>query len=85
MEGRYVLGVDGGTEGLRAGLFDLAGTPLAFAATPYETRFPQPGWAEQQPQDWWVALGESVRKCVQAAGVDAGSIAALALDCGTQR
>lgn len=80
MEGRYVLGVDGGTEGLRAGLFDLAGTPLAFAATPYETRFPQPGWAEQQPQDWWVALGESVRKCVQAAGVDAGSIAALALD-----
>ena len=43
MEGRYVLGVDGGTEGLRAGLFDLAGTPLAFAATPYETRFPQPG------------------------------------------
>ncbi len=78
--GRYVLGIDGGTEGLRAGLFDLEGAPLAFASTPYETRFPQPGWAEQQPRDWWAALGESVRSCVRAAAVDARDIAALALD-----
>jgi FGGY-family pentulose kinase len=80
MAAKYVLGVDGGTEGLRAGLFDLAGAPLAFASTAYDTMFPQPGWAEQQPRDWWQALGESVRKCVQAAGIDATAIAALAVD-----
>ena len=32
MAGPYVIGVDGGTEGLRAGVFDLTGAPLAFAA-----------------------------------------------------
>jgi ribulose kinase len=30
----YVIGVDVGTEGVRVGVFDLAGTPLAFASEP---------------------------------------------------
>ncbi len=80
MPGPYVIGVDGGTESLRAGVFDLAGTPLAFAASPYETTFPHPGWAEQDPADWWRALGEAVRGVVAEAGVAAADIAALALD-----
>ena len=42
----YLLGVDGGTESLRAGIFDLDGAMISSAATPYETRFPHPGWAE---------------------------------------
>lgn len=43
----YVVGVDGGTEGIRAGVFDLEGNALAFASTSYSTNFPKPGWAEQ--------------------------------------
>lgn len=43
----YVIGVDGGTEGIRAGVFDTEGNALAFASCSYETTFPQPGWAEQ--------------------------------------
>ncbi|MEC7843079.1 MAG: FGGY family carbohydrate kinase, partial [Candidatus Latescibacterota bacterium] len=44
-----VIGVDGGTESLRVAVFDLEGHPMAFASTAYETRFPHPGWAEQDP------------------------------------
>ncbi len=80
MSGPYVIGVDGGTEGLRAGVFDLAGHPLAFAATAYETRFPAPGWAEQAPADWWRAMGASVRAALGAAGVGADAVAAIAVD-----
>ena len=80
MAGPYLIGVDGGTEGLRAGIFDLSGTPLGFAATPYKTEFPQPGWAEQDPRDWWRALGHSVRQVVAEAGVAPTDIAAIALD-----
>ena len=47
-----LAGVDGGTESIRAGVFDLAGTPLSFASHPYPTAFPHPGWAEQDPADW---------------------------------
>ena len=43
----YVVGVDGGTEGIRAGIFDTEGKALAFASCPYGTKFPRPGWAEQ--------------------------------------
>ncbi len=69
MSGRYVIGIDGGTESIRAGVFDLAGKPLAFASTPYKTDFPKPGWAEQNPLDWWAGAGSSVRKAVAEAAL----------------
>lgn len=53
MGAKYVIGVDGGTESLRAGVFDLTGKPVAMASAPYVTSFPQPSWAEQKPSDWW--------------------------------
>src|SRR5215475_3288045 len=77
---RYVIGIDGGTEGLRAAVVDLEGTVLAMAASPYETRFPHPAWAEQDPADWWRALGIAVRGAVAQAGVKAGDVAAIGLD-----
>jgi ribulokinase len=80
MSGRYVIGVDGGTESLRAGVFDLKGKPLAFAASPYGTNFPQPSWAEQDPEHWWRALGLAVRQAVQDAKVRPDEISAIALD-----
>ncbi len=76
----YVIGVDGGTESLRAFVFDLEGRPLASRATPYETQFPQPSWAEQEPEDWWRAVGESVRGALAGAGIDAAQVLALCVD-----
>ena len=80
MEKPYLIGVDGGTESLRAGVFDIQGRPLAFAAAAYKTRFPHPGWAEQDPADWWRALGQAVREAVELAGVNGLEIAAMAVD-----
>lgn len=73
-------GVDGGTESLRAGVFDAAGTPLSFASAPYPTAFPAPGWAEQRPADWWTALGVAVKEAAASAGVPPADIAALCVD-----
>lgn len=80
MTGQYFVGIDGGTESIRAGVFDAAGTPLAFAATAYETNFPRPGWAEQNPADWWDALGRSVRKAVADSGIANSEISAICAD-----
>lgn len=76
----YVIGVDGGTESIRAGVFDLSGRPLAFASTPYKTDFPHPAWAEQNPQDWWNGLGLSVRKALAEAGVRKEDVVGLSVD-----
>jgi len=35
MSKKYLLGVDGGKKVTRAGIFDISGTPLAFASTLY--------------------------------------------------
>jgi FGGY-family pentulose kinase len=75
-----VLGIDAGTGGLRAGLFDLAGTPLGIADRAYTTTYPQPGWAEQSPHDWWDALVGAVRDVVASSGVDAHRVIGLAVD-----
>jgi ribulokinase len=80
MAERCVIGVDGGTESLRAGVFDLRGRPRAFASSAYPTNFPRPGWAEQNPDDWWRALGAAVRRAVHDAGVRPGEVAGLAVD-----
>ena len=80
MSKKYLLGVDGGTEGLRAGIFDVFGTSLAYASTSYPTQFPAPSWAEQDPNDWWDALGKSVRKAISDSGISVDQIAAMAVD-----
>jgi ribulokinase len=76
----YVIGVDGGTESIRAFVFDLAGTPLASVATPYRTDFPHPSWAEQNPEDWWAAMGQSVKGAVAQSGVSPADIIAMSVD-----
>ncbi|WP_102108979.1 FGGY-family carbohydrate kinase [Oceaniglobus roseus] len=76
----HVIGIDGGTEGLRAHVFDLTGRSLGTARTAYDTVFPAPGLAEQAPEDWWRACGEAVRGAVADAGVDPASITALCAD-----
>lgn len=80
MTGRYLIGVDGGTESLRAGVFDLSGRPLAFAASSYQTDYPRPAWAEQDPEDWWRAMGIAVRQACAEAGVSGTDVAALCVD-----
>jgi ribulokinase len=80
MQKKYVIGVDGGTESLRAGIFDLSGNPLAFASVTYPTNFLVPGWAEQNPEDWWNALGGAVRQAVVEAKVSKQEILGLCLD-----
>jgi ribulose kinase len=77
---KYVLGVDGGTESIRCGVFDLTGQPIGFASTPYKTHFPEPGWAEQTPEDWWNGIVCSVRKVLEETKIPQESIISLGLD-----
>jgi FGGY-family pentulose kinase len=70
----YVLSIDAGTEAVKAGLFDLQGNLLSVAAKNYPTYFPRPGWAEQDPADWWTSLVIAVRECTQKVNVSLNEI-----------
>lgn len=75
----YMIGLDGGTEGLRVGIFDSAGKPLVFVRTAYDTDFVRPGWAEQNPEDWWLATVTGIRKAMAHIGAHGSDIAAIAV------
>src|SRR5262245_33081590 len=50
------LGLDLGTSGLKALVLDGACRVIASATCPYSLYRPRPGWAEQDPEDWWGAV-----------------------------
>jgi FGGY-family pentulose kinase len=81
--GPYLLGIDFGTESCRAGIFDTDGRPLAAEATTYGLEHPRPGWAEQDPDEWWSALVRSVRAVIDQSGVSPDAIAGLSVDATT--
>ena len=76
----FVLGIDAGTGGIRVGIFDATGKPVSFSILEYETRYPEPGWAEQAPGSWWSALVSATKNTLQKSAVSADEIAAIGVD-----
>ena len=50
-----LVGLDVGTTGVKAVALSPDGDVLASASAEYELSTPQPGFAEQDPEDWWRA------------------------------
>jgi sugar (pentulose or hexulose) kinase len=79
-----ILAIDCGTQSLRALVVDPRGEIVAKVRIPYEPYVsPQPGWAEQDPEVWWRALGEASRRVLADPLVRPAALAGVALT--TQR
>jgi xylulokinase len=50
-----IIGLDAGTTSVKGLLVDADGTIVAAASAPLRLSTPRPGWAEQNPEDWWKA------------------------------
>lgn len=53
--GETSFGVDVGTTSVKGLAIDPDGELLATAEAGYPLSTPRPGWAEQDPEDWWRA------------------------------
>jgi len=73
----YILAHDLGTTGDKATLFDSQGQACASSFFGYETRYPQPNWAEQDPQDWWWAVCLTTRELLAASDIPMGAVAGI--------
>ena len=76
----HVATADGGTESLRARIYRDDGTCVGSASEHYRTDFAAGARAEQQPEDWWQALGSAMRGAMADAGIAADEVDALAID-----
>lgn len=73
-----LLGIDIGTGGTRALLIGESGRVLASATADHRPFVsPQTGWAEQEPQDWWRACCEAVRRLISKSGIPSSKISAV--------
>jgi xylulokinase len=73
----YVLAHDLGTTGDKATLYNREGSLAGSAFSPYDTRYDAPGWAEQNPEDWWQAVRQSTGKLLETTGAGKGEIACV--------
>jgi xylulokinase len=73
-----LLGIDVGTGGTRAVVINEQGSVIASASeehAPFAS--PQIGWAEQDPEDWWLAATRAIRKVLINANITSQEISCI--------
>ena len=73
----YFLTADGGTESLRARIYDLSGKELGSVAVAYKSDFSSGARAEQDPADWWANFVKASRGAIADAGINPSEIDAI--------
>ena len=73
------LGIDIGTSAVKVVVVDAAERILASGTSPLAVSRPRPLWSEQNPEDWWTAVGEAVAAARLVADVAWPGIRAIGL------
>lgn len=76
---RYLIAYDLGTGGNKSSLYDVEGQCLVESFDAYPTSYPQSGWHEQRPEDWWTAVVAGTRKILAESGVGPNEIVACGI------
>ena len=74
------IGIDLGTSAAKLLLMDAGGRIQNSVSKEYPLEFPQPGWSQQNPEDWRKAVLEGIRELLR--GFDASQVAGIG--CGGQ-
>jgi xylulokinase len=80
MQERYLIGVDLGTSGTKAALYQIDGKLISDASVEVPLFYPKPGVVEQENEDFYTSAAQTVRMCIESSGVEPKSIAAIAFD-----
>ena len=76
----YMMGIDVGTTGTRAVIVRPDGHVIGAATGDHQPMtMLKPGWAEQDPADWWEATIKAVRAALESASLKGDDIAAVGL------
>ena len=76
----WLLGVDIGTSSCKTALFDPDGRVRAAGGSGYPVSYPEKGWAEQDPEDWWGGVCRAIRETTGTGGIDPADIAGIGVD-----
>jgi xylulokinase len=72
-----IIAADIGTTAIKVAALDRTMSVIASIAVPHPIHFPNPLWAEQNPEDWWAALTHGLRELTKSVPDIAGRVAAI--------
>ena len=75
----HILGIDLGTSSVKVLLATETGWVLGQGSAEYPIHRPHPGWAEQDPDDWWQATVTAVRRALASVEGSSVSVSAIGL------
>lgn len=77
---QYLLAIDLGTSSCKAAVFDRNGSVIDTATAAYPVYYPCPGWAEQDPEEWWGGICSAIQSILSGGKVCAKQIACVGVD-----
>lgn len=80
---KYLLGIDFGGGASKGTLLSTDGVIVATNSVEYPSHYPQAGWVEQDPADWYKATKENIASLLKTSGIDPSDILALSFDAAT--
>lgn len=76
----YMLGVDIGTQTIRAFIYDEAGNCVGKSVSTQYVDSPKPLWATQKASSWWDAVIKNIRSALADSGLNAEQIVSVGTD-----
>jgi glycerol kinase len=81
MQNSCILAIDQGTSGTKTVLFDGKGQIVAKAGSPLKSYFPHPGFVEQESEEIYQSVIQSVKQCLENFRAQNGKITDI-VTCG---
>ena len=77
---KYYLGLDQGTTGTTALIFDSQWNQVARGYKEHTQYYPQPGWVEHDPMEIWGSILETIDSAAKEAGIQVADLTCMGLD-----
>jgi glycerol kinase len=74
-----ILGIDQGTTGSRAFIFDEQGKVVTSSYSEFEQFFPKPGWVEHDAAEIWEVTKKVCHEALDEAGIDGSKLKAIGI------
>ena len=84
MSEKYIVSHDLGTSADKAIIITIYGDIIDEARQEYPMYHPQPGYAEQDPNDWWSAICQTTRSVLKKTGINPKDIVGITFSAQTQ-
>ncbi len=79
MRDQLILGADSSTSATKVIAFNANGIPVAIGTNGYPLYTENPGWVEQEAEDWWNAFSKSCQEVISSPDIDPRKMVGIGL------